>query len=82
MVVVRRAGLHLVPLEALVEVVLGGEAELDEEGQRAVDGGLADVLFPISELVGDVVGREVAGGLEEHLGDRLTLVGEGQLALA
>ncbi len=81
MIVLGRPDLRFVTLESLVEVMLGGEPEFDEQRQRTIDGSLSGVFAPLAEGRRDVIGREVSGGFEQDLRDGLALMCEWELTL-
>ncbi len=76
-----RTDLGLVALEPLVEVVLSGQTEFNEQGQGTIDRCLARMLAPLAQRRRDVVRGQMAGGLEQDLRDSLALVRERKLPL-
>jgi hypothetical protein len=65
----------LVDIVLAAEAGLAGEATLDEEVQRSVDGGAGDALSLVAQLEEERVGVEVAGGVEELLEEHEALLG-------
>lgn len=60
----------------------GGDALLDKQLQRAVNGGDVNRLGTRARLVKDLLGGEVLVGMRQDLDDHLTLGGEAKTTLA
>ncbi len=73
--------LGLVPLESLIEVVLGRQSKFHEQGQCTIDRGLAGMFAPLTQGRRYIIRRQVAGGLEQDLRDGLPLVCEREFTL-
>ncbi len=74
-VVVCGSDTGFVSLEALVEIVLGGETDVHEKPEGPVDRGLPDMCITSVQPVGDIVRGQVSARLEEHAGNGFALVG-------
>src|SRR5262245_8136204 len=67
--------LDLVARDAVVEVPFVREPRLAEELHRAVDGRVADVRVLLANRVVDLLARHVTPRVQEHVEDRLALLG-------
>jgi hypothetical protein len=65
----------LVARLAVAELALDREPALDQELERAIDGGLADLGMALADLREQLVDRDVVARPEELLDDRLALGG-------
>jgi hypothetical protein len=64
----------LIPLEALAEIVLLDQAAADEQVEGPIDGRLPDPLTARTQILLDVIDREVLVGGEHDFRDRFALV--------
>src|SRR5262245_29368209 len=66
----------LVARLAVAELALDGEAAVDQELERPVDRGVADLGLALAHLEEQLVDRDVLAGAKELLDDRLALRGD------
>lgn len=77
--VVGRSGEVLIPLEPFAEIMLPHKAAVDEEVERAVDGGLTDKDPPAVQPLHDLLDADVLVGRKERLGDLGPLLGHREI---
>src|SRR5688500_15712921 len=82
MLVVRLVARWLVATEAFPKVALDDEAAPHEELERAVNRRSPDAQPPRAELLRNLLGRQVAAGLSEYVGNRKPLCSDRQVVFA
>ncbi len=73
---------RLEALESLAEIVGADEAALDQQVERAVQGGSGDAMAAVTKPALDSFDREVLTAGEDDAGDLVALTGDGKMALA
>src|SRR5262245_1690935 len=71
----------LVASRAVAELALDGEPGIDQQLERAVHGGVADLGLTLAHLEQQLIDRDVVARAQELLDDRLALRGDVETAI-